>query len=630
MKAPDLLQQLRHLNLEVTVVDDNLKISGRKEALTADLLQEIRQHKAGLLACLTSERIRSGAIPRTAPQDRYAVSSAQKRIWLTHQINGSGQAYHMPFVCRIRGSLNGSAFGQAWQDLAQRHESLRTVFRAQGGIPYQVIQAEPGAAYAEEDLRHLASPETHIDSVLPTFIDAEFSLEDGPLWRVKTWQVADQDYVVALVMHHIIGDGWSMGVLMRDLFGRYVARLEATPAPSDPLPIQYRDFVAWETTLRETTDWAEARSYWLDQMAGEISPVDLRPDFSRPASRTREGAVIRRVLTPPDIVPLRALARQQEVSLYVLLLTTFNAVLHQHTDTDDIIIGCPAAGRTHWQLDDQIGLYVNTLPIRNRIHRQDSFADLLQRVKQSVVQGYGQQAYGLDDLIDDLKLPRRPGRGSLFDVAFTMQNEDFIEQVNGYLPHETGLSVLPCPVAYQPCKFDWLMDVQEASDTLTIDFTYDPNLFQVVRMERLMAHFCQLLEQACQQPDRPVSRLPVFTNAVPPGLIRMPARPVTRPANPSADCLPPGSITGTRRDFEKQLVAIWQKILLRPAIDPTDDFFQIGGNSLKMVVLFSELQKTFPRNGLILADLFKFNTVQSLTDHLFPVTQTPEVAAIDV
>ncbi len=646
MKATELLHQLRTLHIEVTVVDDNLKLSGRREALTADLLQEIRQHKTDLIACLTSESIRFSAIPKANPKDRYAVSSAQKRIWLTHQINNSGQAYHMPFVCRISGPLNATVFGQAWQDLAQRHESLRTVFRAQAGVPYQVINASPGAVYEQEDIRDRADPETVINGLLPSLIDTEFSLEYGPLWRVKTWRVADQAYVVALVMHHIIADGWSMNVLMRDLFGRYSALLEDTPGPVVPVSIQYCDFVEWETSVRETSDWAEARSYWLDQMAGDITPVDLRPDFSRPATRTPEGVTIRRVLDEPAISTLRAFARQHNVSLYVVLLTTLNALLYRYANAADSIIGCPAAGRTHWQLDDQIGLYVNTLPIRNCINRQDSFADLLQRVKQTVVQGYEQQAYGLDDLVDELKLSRRSGRGSLFDVVFTMQNEDLIEHLNGYLPGQTGLTVQPYPFTYHPCKFDWLVDVQEAATTLTIDFTYDPGLFEAARMEGVIGHFSHLIDQACQQPDKPISRLPSFMGTIPPDLIRMPTRPITNgrvlntiPAESTGqtglaawlpDRLPGETMIGNRTNFEQRLMAIWQMVLLRQAISPTDDFFQIGGNSLKMVVLFSSLQKEFPQSGLVLADLFKFNTIQSLTNHLFPVAQATEVAAIDV
>jgi|GEM_PF-3641540 len=640
MKATELLHQLRTLHIEVAVVDDNLKINGRKEALTADLLQEIRQNKAALIACLTSERIRFSTIPKAPPKDRYGVSSAQKRIWLTHQISGSGQAYHMPFACRISGLLNEMAFGQAWYDLALRHESLRTVFRALDGIPYQVINPEPGTVYKQEDIRHLAEPETYINAQMPTVIDAEFSLEDGPLWRVNTWRVADQDYVVSLVMHHIIADGWSMEVLMRDLFGRYNALLETTPAPIDPLPIQYCDFVEWETAVRETAYWADARAYWLNQMAGDIAPVDLRPDFSRPATRTSEGATIRRVLGKTDIDTLRAFARQQDVSLYVVLLTTLNALLYRYANTPDVIIGCPSAGRTHWQLDDQIGLYVNTLPIRNRINRQDSFADLLQRVKETVVEGYEQQAYGLDDLVDELKLSRRSGRGSLFDVAFTMQNEELIEQLNSCLSSQTALTVRDYPFAYHPCKFDWLVDVQEARETLTIDFTYDPGLFEAGRMERLMGHFGHLLDHGRRQPNKPMSRLPIFSGTVPPDLIFVLPRPVTaldslaetidKTDASAVDPFRVGRVSGERMDFEKRLLAIWQKILMRQTVRFTDDFFQVGGNSLKMVVLFSELQKEFPQNGLVLADLFKFNTIQSLSNHLFPVSQPLEVMAFDV
>lgn len=645
MKATELLHQLRSLHIEVTVADDNLKISGRKEALTADLLQEIRQHKAALIDCLTSERIRFSAIPKAAPSARYEVSSAQKRIWLTHQINGSGQAYHMPFVCRVSGPLNTTAFGQAWQDLSQRHESLRTVFRAQDGMPYQVINADPGDIYEQEDLRDQPEPESLVNTGLPAFIDAEFDLETGPLWRVKTWRVANQDYVVALVMHHIIADGWSMDVLMRDLFGRYDALRAGTLTPIDPLPIQYCDFVEWERSARTTTDWADARTYWLNQMAGDLTPVDLRPDFSRSATRSREGATIRRVLGKTGLDALRAFTRAQDVSLYVVLLTTLNALLYRYANTADIIIGCPAAGRTHWQLDDQIGLYVNTLAIRNKINRQDSFADLLHRVKQTVVQGYEQQAYVLDDLVDELKVARRSGQGSLFDVAFTMQNEDLIEQLNSYMPRRTALSVQPYPFAYHPCKFDWLVDVQEAGDSLTIDFTYDPGLFEDDRMARLMGHFSYLLQQGCQQPDKPMSRLPVFTGTIPTDLIRLSGRtvvadtasaPAATAGNGSelpallADRLRGGTIAGNRTDFERRLLAIWQKILLRQIINPTDDFFQIGGNSLKLVVLFSELQKEFPENGLVIADLFTFNTIHSLSNQLFPITQTDDVAAIDV
>ena len=317
----------------------------------------------------TSQQEVYNAIVPIGPQDDYAVSSSQRRLWVLNKFEGAQIAYNIPDVRILKGGLNEVAFQNAYATLLSRHEVLRTVFTEQeDGAPRQVILPTEDLRFQviKEDYSADKQREESINQRVAEEIGKGFDLEQGPLIRCHLLKQSEEEYVWVLVMHHIVSDGWSMGVMYRELSELYNSEVENRPPSLQAPKLQYKDYAAWHNEQLAGEQVQHHKDYWLTQFAGDLPVLELPSDKSRPKVMTYHGSSIYRQLDKTSTDNLKKLGQQEGGTLFMTLLTCVNILLHKYTQQEEIVIGSPIVGREHPDLEDQIGFYINTLALRSR------------------------------------------------------------------------------------------------------------------------------------------------------------------------------------------------------------------------------------------------------------------------
>ena len=451
------------------------------------------------------------SIPKTDQQEDYAVSSAQRRLWVLSKFEGANEAYNIPQVVRLEGNIDESAFSSAYNNLLQRHEVLRTVFSEdEQGNPRQRIlpitderfsihikdysndTESSRSTVAEQGLITEQQREDTIQDYVQQEIATGFDLEQGPLVRCSLLKETDSSYVWVLVMHHIVSDGWSMGVLHKEFSEFYNASLEQRSPELEPLSIQYKDYAAWHNAQLNAVDIKIHKEYWLEQFKGELPVLELPSDKSRPKVMTYNGASIYKELDKKVTDQLKAFSQQQGGTLFMALQTALNILLHKYTGQEDIVIGSPIAGREHPDLEVQIGFYINTLALRTQFSKEDTIESLYQKIKQNTLGAYSHQVYPYDELVDDLKLTRDMSRNPLFDVMLVLQSQeegaDNLEFSNATLqPYKTNES------GYEVAKFDLSFGFEEHNNGMYYSLNYNTDIYNTDQVERMLTHLEQLL-----------------------------------------------------------------------------------------------------------------------------------------
>jgi amino acid adenylation domain-containing protein len=457
------------------------------------------------LAAKSTARTGRPSIPRRPSTGPVPLSFAQQRLWIVDQLERRSAAYNIALAARLPGHLDVDALGRALDGLVARHEILHTVFRTVDGHPVQVVTESRSAALAHVDLRaHEPSDREH---ALRAAVAAEarrpFDLEQGPLLRSTLFRVGDQEYVLVLVMHHIVSDGWSLGILHRDLTALYAAHAEGRPPALADLPIQYADFACWQREQMRGAVLDRHLAYVRDRLAGAPLVLDLPSDRPRPPSQSFSGAGVGRQLSPRLTEMLRAVGRQEGATLYMTLLAAFAALLHRYTGHDDMLIGSPFAGRGLSELESLIGLFANTVVLRADLSGDPSFRGLLGRVRETALAAYAHQDLPFEKVVEALQPERDRSRSPVVQVMFSLQNAPMERSVQAELLQstvETGTS-----------KFDLTLFVTETGDGLSCWFEYSTDLFDAATIERMATHFGVLLEGIAAAPDRRLSALPLLS-----------------------------------------------------------------------------------------------------------------------
>ncbi|HEV3052756.1 MAG TPA: amino acid adenylation domain-containing protein, partial [Longimicrobium sp.] len=415
------------------------------------------------LAGRVEEMARAGlpVVPPVVPIERTGtlpLSFAQERLWFLHQMEPDGAGYNMPWPSRLRGHLDASALERALGDLVHRHEALRTTFRPveQGAV--QVVHPAGPAHLPVLDLTGLAPDEREREARRLAQEDAErpFDLERGPLFRATLVRLSDEEHVLLLTMHHIVSDGWSMGVLFRELFTLYES---ASPLP--PLAVQYADFAVWQRgwlqgeVLRGQLDW------WREQLGGAPPALELPTDRPRPAvASSRGGSHVFRI--PAETTrELRALARREGATLYMATHAALDLLLSRWSGQDDLVVGSPIAGRTQVGTEALIGFFVNTLALRIDLSGDPSFQELMGRVRETALGAYAHQDLPFERLVEEVAPERGLSHTPLFQVMFALQNAS-----SGALPAFAGLRREPFGSEFRTVRFDLELDLREVDDEL--------------------------------------------------------------------------------------------------------------------------------------------------------------------
>ncbi|WP_201376289.1 non-ribosomal peptide synthetase [Ktedonobacter robiniae] len=438
--------------------------------------------------------------------DEIPLSFAQQRLWLLYQLEPTSSAYIIPIAQRLQGALDTRALEQSFQALLRRHESLRTTFAWCGKQPVQVIQPMGprhlpvidmrtlSQERREREARRLAAQEAHL----------VFDLERGPLFRMALLSLDEREHLLLVTMHHIISDGASMQVLVRDITALYRSFVNKEPVPLAALPIQYADYALWQRQWLREEVLDEQLAYWRYQLADSV-PLELPTDFPYPARQTFRGAS-QTILVPAALSDdLLALSRQQHVTLFMLLLAAFEVLLLRYSGQKDLNVGTPIANRTRAEQEDLIGFFVNTLVLRADLSGDPTFVQLVERVREVALGAYAHQDVPFEQLVEILHPVRDLRRPPLFQVMFGVQQEA------QETPTLEGVRVGGVSTEHTTTKFDLTMNVVQRVQGLYCSVEYSTDLFEARTMEHLLACWQHLLQTLVTSPHARLSELSLLS-----------------------------------------------------------------------------------------------------------------------
>jgi amino acid adenylation domain-containing protein len=437
------------------------------------------------------------------------TSFAQRRLWFLEQLVPGQPWYDIVVGLRLRGTLNVAALERAVQEVARRHEVLRTTFSATDGTPVQVVAATVTVPFDVVDLTHLDAPERQraLDAVVTAESRRVFDLERGPLLWTRLVALAPDEHVLLLSTHHIVSDGWSVGILLDELGQLYTAFREGRPSPLPELPIQYGDFVEWQHEAVRGESHARKLAYWRRKLANAPAVMELPLDHPRPAVVSQRGANLAHHLPLGLREALTALARGERVTLFMALLAGFVALLHRSSGASDLVVGSPIAGRTRQEHERLIGLFVNMLPLRMDVSDDPTFRELLVRARTVMLEAFSNQEVPFEHLVDELRPERSTSHTPLFQVTFAFQNTP-----GGGLSLP-GLQATPFEPPGEVAKTDLAVFAWEDADGMTTAFQYSTDLFEESTIARLAQRYATLLHAVAAQPDLRLSRIPVLDAA---------------------------------------------------------------------------------------------------------------------
>jgi amino acid adenylation domain-containing protein len=443
------------------------------------------------------------AITRLERGGELPASYAQQRLWLIEQLEPGSAAYNVPSAARLRGSLDAGALAEALREIVRRHESLRTRFVSIDGRPVQVIEQGVELDVPTVDLTALSEVEREERAMELAREEARrpFDLSRAPLMRATLLRLSDEEHVLLLTMHHIVSDGWSMGVLVREMRSLYEAFAVGHGSPLAELPVQYADYAVWQRGWLEGGELGRQLSYWREMLEGAPEVLELAGDRPRPSAPTYEGALESISLPEGLSARLRELARREGVTLYMLLLAAWQTLLMRYTGQEDVVVGSPVAGRTRAETEGLIGFFVNTLVLRTDLSGDPTFRELLGRVREVCLGAYAHQEVPFEKVVEELAPERSLSRNPLFQIEFILQNT----------PREalelSGVSLSMFRTFGATAQFDLSLGMGDDGREIGGTIGYSTDLYDAATVRRMLVHFRALLEGVVNDPRRRLSSL---------------------------------------------------------------------------------------------------------------------------
>ncbi|WP_439024915.1 amino acid adenylation domain-containing protein [Bacillus halotolerans] len=432
---------------------------------------------------LHMEKNRYAPIPAAKEMPYYPVSSAQRRMYLLSHAEGGELTYNMTGAMSVEGTVDPARLNAAFQKLIERHEALRTSFELYEGEPAQRIHQT-----VEFTIEQIQASEEEAETRVLDFIQS-FDLAKPPLMRAGLIELEPSRHVLVVDMHHIISDGVSVNILMKDLSRLYEGY------ELDPLPVQYKDYAVWQQSDIQKRSIKSQEAYWVDQFRDDIPVLDMPADYERPAIRDYEGESFEFVIPEHLKQRLRQMEENTGATLYMILLAAYTVLLSKYSGQEDIVVGTPSAGRTHLDVEAVVGMFVNTLVIRNHPAGRKTFDAYLNEVKENMLNAYKNQDYPLEELIQDLQLSKDPSRNPLFDTMFVLQNLDHAELTFD------SLELKPYQFHHPVAKFDLTLSIQADQDNYHGLFEYSKKLFKKSRIEALSNDYLHILSVILEQPS---------------------------------------------------------------------------------------------------------------------------------
>lgn len=467
--------------------------------LHAQLLQRIHERKASLSHPVIT--------PVARDTTTFPLSFAQQRLWFLDQLQRN-PTYNIPLAIRLHGTLQPVLLEQCLNEIIQRHEALRTTFHARDGQPFQVIAPSLVLSLTTKNLTTL--PENERESALQQLAIEEahtlFQLSEGPLVRATLLRLGATEHVLLLTQHHIISDGWSLGVWLQEIAALYEALLHGQASPLPPLPFQYVDYTFWQRQWLSGELLAEQMQYWTERLKDAPTVIELPGDHPRPVVPTFRGARQPIVLPQTLTDALQIWSQQEGVTLFMVLLAAWNILLFRYSGREDILVGSPVANRAMPELEKLVGFFVNTLVLRTDLSGNPTVRELLQRVRETALEAFAHQDLPFEQLVEELHLERDMSRTVLIQNALAWQNTP------RHSLERAGLVLEPMEIETGTAKFDLLLALEDSAQGIQGVLEYNTDIFEEATIGRMAGHYQRLLEEMLAQPEQHITQLPFLTH----------------------------------------------------------------------------------------------------------------------
>ncbi|WP_344779228.1 condensation domain-containing protein, partial [Aquimarina mytili] len=492
----NLLLKLRKNKIGIQLVNGSLKLDIPKYLDAQEIVEEIKNNKTELIKFIQSTqsfKTNYKVIEKAPEKEYYTLSSAQKRMYFLYEYNKTSVNYNTPQVVCLDGDLNADLVKEVFNKLINRHESLRTIFKVIDEKPVQKILETQ-----EIDIEFFNSLPSEVPNIVQKFI-RPFDLNNGPLIRIGVIQLEQEKHVLILDMHHIITDGVSDSILVKEFMALYTGETLA------PLSLQYKDYAEWQQQNSRQSEISEQKEFWLNLYKDEVQPINLPTDFRRPNIKGHQGGTASFGIDEKQAKKLKSISEESGSTDFMTLLSGYYILLYKLTNQEDIVIGTPVAGREHEDLSGMIGMFVNTLPLRNRIKKDATFKEFLAQVKTNTLACIHNQSYQYESLIEELKVERDTSRNPLFDVMFSYQN--FIEEEVD-IP---GLKLSAYEKEDKVSKFDLSLVATEKNDQFTCKLAYSVDLFTEETIHRFITYYKRIVATIIENPDIRLSEIDILS-----------------------------------------------------------------------------------------------------------------------
>jgi polyketide synthase PksJ len=453
-------------------------------------VEQLRRKQAGNV-----EPIRHRVIEATEEKEFYALTSAQRRIYILHRMTDE-TAYNMPVDVIMKGELDVEALEQAFQKTIERHESLRTAFRLKGDEPVQYVLSPGEISFALEN--YDIPRDGNVEEITKNF-RRPFDLSHPPLIRVGLVKTGQQEHRLMMDLHHIISDGVSQAKLVKDAAALY-RDLELPP-----MQIQYKDYAQWEQLPERQEKKKRREDFWLNQFSGELPVLNLPADNPRPQVQSFEGNTVDFHFSTEETAAIKAMAKEYGVTIFMIQLAFFNIMMSKLSGQEDILVGTPVAARKYPELNEIIGMFVNTLVLRNKPEPAKNLGRFIKEIGTNTLEAFENQEYPFEELVDQLTLPRDTGRNPLFDVMFMQKN---FEMPTIEMP---GLTLQPVKNERSTAKFDLTLSSTESATRLYNSFEYSTRLFKEETIQRFITYYKKIVQTAISKPDTTIGDIEIIT-----------------------------------------------------------------------------------------------------------------------
>ncbi|CAM1358752.1 amino acid adenylation domain-containing protein [Tenacibaculum xiamenense] len=501
----NILKELHQNGAKLEVNEGSLKLKATKP-VDKNLILQLKEHKTEIIAYLEKRQSKANKnnLVKITHQEltegaKIPLSFSQERLWFLDQLHGSIE-YHMPFLLRLEGDLNSNALEQSLQEIVSRHESLRTTLLSDDGIPYQKINS-----VRNWNLQHVKVTENTIDENIEKFTKVPFDLSKDYMFKAYLFELNENNFVLLCMFHHIAADAWSTGIFTNEfttLYRRFSQNLESN---LPKLEIQYSDYSLWLKAHVEGTILEKQLNYWKEKLNG-VHNLLLPTDYPRPAIQSKKGASVKLKIDKKVSSDISKLCQQQDVTLFIFLLSSFKMLMSRYSNQKDICIGSPIANRTQAELEGLIGFFVNTLAFRSNLEGNPKFIDFLQSVKQTTLDGYDHQLVPFDKVVDSVSNKRDLSMSPLFQVMLVVNNTpDDSKEIE-----LENLKISGHAIKKESSKFDLVLEISESNNQLSLSMEYCTDLFKESTAQQILNSFEILLTNITQNIEERIDQINIL------------------------------------------------------------------------------------------------------------------------